>query len=158
MKYSTLINKLDSQKNWFEEHFSSDQSETGWNSSEIINHFISIEEAGITNFTTFSEKSKKLGLKESLNSFALNTALRLPVKYAAPNRVSNLKSDSSKVELFIHWNSVRIQFEEIINSYSSEKKNYSFFNHPKTGLMNLSNYLKFIYLHHNHHKNQFLHR
>ena len=144
------------QKDWFEEHFSSNQIKHSWNSTEIINHFISIEAAGINNFNSFSYKSKKLGLKESMNSFVLNSALRLPLKYSAPKRVSMLKSDTPKDELIVKWNNVRNELTEIIQYYPSEKKVYSFFNHPKFGLMNLANYIKFLYLHHDHHKNQFL--
>ena len=156
MNYSKLIDKLDMQKSWFEEHFSSNQTETGWNSSEIINHFISIEIIGINSFKEYSNKSKKIGLKESFNSFLLNSALRLPLKFPAPKRVSSMNSDTSKDELFQNWIKTRTDLIEIINSYPSEKRKHSFFNHPKAGLISLSNYLKFLYLHHNHHKNQFL--
>ena len=154
-KYISLYKKLESQRVWFEKHFKPNNPIHQWTSTQVIHHFISIEKAGLFNFHSNKDKTHPLGFRETFNSLILNTALKLPFSFKAPQKVSNPENTNINT-LFDEWKSIRDELESVILDYPSHKHCYSFFKHPKTGLMTLNQYLKFLYFHHNHHKRQFL--
>jgi hypothetical protein len=142
---------------WSDSDFIKEPSPGKWSASQVVFHLINSEELSanyISKKLLAPEKLKKTGLKQNINSFLLNTFLKMPVKYKAPSVVAKSEDKYSKAELFDRWKKSRINFKTLILNIDEKLYDDLLFKHPFAGRFNIYQTLTFIQEHIKHHIKQ----
>ena len=102
--------------------------------------------------TTDLSQVEKSGLREALKSTLLKLSLKLPIKYRAPKSIADsLPEEIEWNEFLLKWGDTRDEIYKFIEWLPKEAVDKNIFKHPRTGMMNITQTLRFIKDHFDHH-------
>jgi uncharacterized damage-inducible protein DinB len=129
-----------------------------WSVIQVFCHLATAEEvslAGIRKRVQEPEKLARAGLVSRMKSVLLAVALRSGLRFTAPARtVEQLPDERSLADTRAHWDGVRGEWRELIASTPADVADKEVFKHPRVGLLNLDQALKFMAEHVRHHTPQ----
>lgn len=132
-------------------------NENSWSMLETIFH---ISEAEVFSVQYIQKKSldvsklKQTNLNTSYRFFLLMLALKLPVKYKVPKVISNPQGPFDTEQLLDKWRKNHSELESFIKHRAKELDGLEVFKHPRAGMLNLNQMLKFMILHAERHLKQ----
>lgn len=129
-----------------------------WNVLQIVHH-IYLAERGTVNYMIkklhFSKgELPKAGFASHLKTILLQTALRTPLKMKAPAGLDAVSGDISLDELSRQWNALDHEFLGFLMGLSEKQLASQLFRHPFIGRINMTDTLKFLHAHFDHHLSQ----
>ena len=133
-------------------------SPEAWSILQVVNHLLYAE----ANSVKYLQKKMqgvssvpKGGVLSGVRSFALNVALRLPVKYKAPKFALPVQEEVYVFEnIREQWNEVRDEFRKILDQIDADTDEKLIFKHPVAGRLNIYQTLSFLHEHIEHHFKQ----
>ena len=128
-----------------------------WSPLQVVSHLIQAEEVSFK----YIEKRIKHGdqlslpaLNSRLKTFVVIHGLKLPLKFAAPERVAIVPEKLTLKDLNEEWNILRNRIKNILESAPENIIHKALYLHPVAGPMNLFNAMKFTQEHVDRHKKQ----
>ncbi|MHA6247660.1 DinB family protein [Pontibacter sp. CAU 1760] len=97
------------------------------------------------------EKLRDVQISGIFKSALLKLALLSGRKYKAPSVVATMPDYDSLVGLRQQWDDLRFTMEDVLSAIPEDLLHKALFKHPRTGYMNISQTLKFLQAHFDHH-------
>lgn len=128
-----------------------------WNLLQVALHVMTSERLSviyINRKTGAGSKISPSGLKSKLRLLALWVALKLPIKFKAPESADVTKKDVEYARLKSDWQKIRTELKSLIEDLDEATLKGEVFRHPRVGMINMKQALKFMGIHIDHHKKQ----
>lgn len=127
-----------------------------WSIIQVLQHLLTSEQ-GTYRYLTRKNQAENLpeaGWGASARSLLLNLALRSPLRFKAPEVLTQPEGGQSFDVLMREWREVREALRGFAKALPPERLKASIFRHPFAGYFNLSQTFKFIDKHVRHHRRQ----
>ncbi len=128
-----------------------------WSITQIVFHLVKTEKLVVISMNREMKNidfANKLGMKERLSSFILNTALKTSFKFKAPEIVRNVPDETDINDLMTKWTAARNNLKQTLEKLNAESSKKFLFEHPYSGRLNAPQTLNFLYNHFKHHLRQ----
>lgn len=129
-----------------------------WSIAQVISHLIASEQlsVGYLNKKMLGiQTAEKSGLKEDLKMLLLIVSQRLPFKFKAPRTiVENTPVYGSVDQLISAWDKTRVDLKEVLQKFEDDQINLKIFKHPRAGMLNIQQAIRFFREHIIHHTPQ----
>lgn len=129
-----------------------------WSIAQVISHLIASEQlsVGYLNKKILGiQTAEKSGLKEELKMLLLIVSQRLPFKFKAPRTiVENTPVYGSVDQLISAWDKTRVDLKEVLQKIEDDQINLKIFKHPRAGMLNTQQAIRFFREHIIHHTPQ----
>jgi len=129
-----------------------------WSIAQVISHLIASEQlsVGYLNKKILGiQTAEKSGLKEELKMLLLIVSQRLPFKFKAPRTiVENTPVYGSVDQLISAWDKTRVDLKEVLQKIEDDQINLKIFKHPRAGMLNIQQAIRFFREHIIHHTPQ----
>jgi uncharacterized damage-inducible protein DinB len=151
----TLFNELE---NLDEKSLNFQPAPDAWSRLQVIHHLIIVEKGSLRYMrkkTRSFPLAKKLGIGSEIRSALFTISLRLPFRYKMPGKgLAPSEDDLLLSDLKQEWTEHRAEFEEFLGQFTPETLRFVVFKHPAAGYFTISQTLRFIEEHVNHHMKQ----
>jgi len=149
-----LISLYDSLSN---EQRSFNPESDSWNLLQVMRHIVTSERLSLAYIQRkISSKANipKAGIGSWVRFLILQLALYLPIKFKTPKiaQVDEAQPDFDTMKS--EWNQVRYGFQELIDSNDAETLAKEIYRHPRAGMLNMLQTVKFMETHISHHIKQ----
>jgi hypothetical protein len=131
--------------------------ENAWSVMEVLGHLAAVEEGSykyLMKKTQDINAAQKVGIKETLKSFMLNTYLRVPIKYKAPAVVMPPGIYISLSDARASWDRIRNSIPEVWMKLPEDRLDRNWSKHVAAGKLSLMQMLTFIGTHFSRHEKQ----
>lgn len=129
-----------------------------WSLLEVFVHLMTAERNGLTYMTKKVQgidDIEKGGIASEIRLALLNSFLRLPVKFEAPDAAKFEEREYYDFkEIEGEWDQLRKEWYDFLDEFDKESAEKLLFKHPIMGRFNLEQTLRFIYEHVDHHRAQ----
>lgn len=129
-------------------------SENEWSISQVIEHLIE-SETGTNKYINYKLKNvdeqPKAGLKSFVSSKVLNKKLKSNEKFKVPSVLSEPEIGKSYAQLKESWDNSRMYLIKTVETFPKNKSKKAIFKHPRAGLLNMNQTLRFLINHIHHH-------
>lgn len=129
-----------------------------WSIAQVISHLIASEQlsVGYLNKKMLGiQTAEKSGLKEDLKMLLLIVSQRLPFKFKAPRTiVENTPVYGNFDQLIFAWDKTRVDLKEVLQKFEDDQINLKIFKHPRAGMLNIQQAIRFFREHIIHHTPQ----
>ena len=129
-----------------------------WSIAQVISHLIASEQlsVGYLNKKMLGiQTAEKSGLKEDLKMLLLIFSQRLPFKFKAPRTiVENTPVYGNVDQLISAWDKTRVDLKEVLQKFEDDQINLKIFKHPRAGMLNIQQAIRFFREHIIHHTPQ----
>ena len=129
-----------------------------WSIAQVISHLIASEQlsVGYLNKKMLGiQTAEKSGLKEDLKMLLLIVSQRLPFKFKAPRTiVENTPVYGNVDQLISAWDKTRVDLKEVLQKFEDDQINLKIFKHPRAGMLNIQQAIRFFREHIIHHTPQ----
>jgi len=129
-----------------------------WSIAQVLSHLIASEQlsVGYLNKKMLGiQTAEKSGLKEDLKMLLLIVSQRLPFKFKAPRTiVENTPVYGSVDQLISAWDKTRVDLKEVLQKFEDDQINLKIFKHPRAGMLNIQQAIRFFREHIIHHTPQ----
>jgi len=134
-------------------------SPTEWSILQVMHHLIRAEDLALQycqKKMSFDPEFKKAGVMTSLRGIAVTAYLASPLKYKAPELVSDeyLPETSTFWEVIKLWNTNRDTLKQFLDNLPEDLLNKEVYKHPVGGRTTIRTMLKFHEGHFNRHRKQ----
>ena len=129
-----------------------------WSILQVLNHLIHSERKTVDYIQKKIQdvgNLQKAGARAAFSSFMLDTILRLPLKFKAPQVALPVQNEMYSLdEMQREWVDVRERFAQVLNKLDPISSEKLIFKHPRAGRFNIYQTLSFISGHVEHHRKQ----
>ncbi len=129
-----------------------------WSVIQVFCHLATAEEISLSTIRKRieePEKAARAGIVNRLKSAVLTVALRSGLPFKAPRRTAEaIPEQRSLADTRVHWDEVRAGWQELVATIPADVADKEIFKHPRVGLLNLPQALKFMSEHVRHHAAQ----
>ncbi len=129
-----------------------------WSLLEVFDHLMTAERNGLTYMSKKVlgiDDLEKGGLTSDLRLALLNSFLRLPVKFEAPEAAQFQPREYYEFKAIeAEWDALRDEWRAFLDEFDKDSAEKLLFKHPFMGRFNLEQTLRFIYEHVDHHRAQ----
>ncbi|MCH8568428.1 MAG: DinB family protein [Balneolales bacterium] len=128
-----------------------------WNILQVLRHIITAEKQSlilIQKRLDRKESVPKSGAGAAFRYFLLKTALILPLKYKAPKFVDVSEDYPDFDSMISEWTETRRDLNQIIESNDDQTLAKALYRHPRAGMLNVLQALRFMTTHISHHQKQ----
>lgn len=133
------------------------KSEDVWNVMQVLLHLKEAESGALLYMKkkhSVIDQVKSCNWKSSRNSILLQISLSLPLRFKAPNLISNPEVTQDYESLKHDYLALDDQLREMFSDFPQSYMNKAIFKHPFVGKLNILQTLKFQRAHLSHHKQQ----
>mgnify|MGYP003833412597 CR=1 FL=1 len=129
-----------------------------WSIAQVLSHLIASEQLSVNYLNKKIlgiQTAEKSGLKEDLKMLLLIVSQRLPFKFKAPRTiVENTRVYGSVNPLISAWDKAREDLKEVLEKFQDDQINLNVFKHPRAGMLNIQQAVRFFKEHITHHTPQ----
>ena len=128
-----------------------------WCMLQVAQHIVGSEKGTLRFFNKYQPKNVKFADKFSgiARSLALTIALKLPIKFKAPNIPGlNPETTNDWEQTKAEWTVIQTELRQYFERFPPEHTNHIVFKHPFAGKFNISQTLDFLTEHATHHLHQ----
>lgn len=132
-------------------------SSGGWSLGQTLYHCAFAESGTILvvkNNLAEKKVSENSDITSVLRNILLIIFLKLPIKFKAPKQVSKVPESITMDELKEYFDKNTFEFEKILKDLPADLEDKFIFNHPRSGLFNITQTLNFVREHYLHHERQ----
>ena len=124
-----------------------------WSIVEVLQHVIWAEEGAYRYMMkkNQAESLPKAGIGASLRALTLKIALKLPIKYQAPEQAATPDPAAAYAEIKSKWEDARKNLQAFLDALPPERLDVVIFRHPFAGYFNIHHTLTFFEEHFQHH-------
>ncbi len=140
------------------EQLNSKPDAKSWSLAQVYYHLYLVE---LRTHHFISSKVKeinaldKTGIKEKWRLWLMNLFLKLPIKFKAPQTVSDDIPNTIDLEkLKGDWENLQMSFKLLLSVQNDQDLEKKIFKHPRIGYLNFYQTLDFLLAHHKHHLKQ----
>lgn len=141
---------------WSEAQLSFRPNPTQWSALDMLDHLVKVEKAAHAAVFKNLPRGHPITLKDRLGAQAVFAVMRSPIRVKVPAAASVVlpeqTADLPKIEA--HWNNVRQEILELLNSLQPPQFQVGLFRHPVSGWMTITGALTFLSVHLKHHEYQ----
>ena len=128
-----------------------------WSVIQVLNHLIITEQLSIKYINkklTYRTNIKKTGLSAAIRFFVLKLMLQTPLRFKAPEIVSEAPDNGDFNYIKSQWDQTRKELRKLLDDLPEEFLNKNIFKHAIAGKMNIYQTLGFMEEHFKHHLKQ----
>ena len=133
------------------------RADGGWSALQVLHHVITAE-AGTLRYISkkmlAGTSLPRAGLVSRLRLVALQLGNASPLRFRAPGVTADVPAEVDPEELRVRWDEVRAQWKQLLDGFPDELLDRVVFRHTMVGLMGLSDTLRFLQSHLDHHARQ----
>ncbi|GAB2534869.1 DinB family protein [Rufibacter soli] len=128
-----------------------------WSAAKVLYHLAEIDRLVVTALQKRMASPKPLRPYRwgtQIRGFLLNLFLKLPIKFKAPAVVQEMPAQVVVANVIQEWKETRNQLQTFLAQYKPENLDKEVFFHPRSGMLTLSQTLRFMVEHTEHHRRQ----
>lgn len=148
---------LDKLKSYDDKVLNQKPSESQWSVMDVINHLIAAEGSSyqyLYKKTQDRASATRVGMKESLRSFLLNTYLGSSKKFKAPTIAIPPGAYTTLAEGRSSWALTRKNIQGVWTGLPEELLDRNWFKHPAAGKLSFAQMISFMHAHVHRHEKQ----
>lgn len=149
-----LLAKLDEKK---EPELNYHPGKNKWSVIQVLNHLIITEQLSVKYINkklTYRTNIKKTGLGAAIRFFVLKLMLQTPLRFKAPEIVSEVPDNGDFNYVKNQWDQTRKELRKLLDDMPEEFLNKNIFKNAMAGKMNIYQMLGFMEEHFRHHVKQ----
>ncbi len=128
-----------------------------WSLLQVMRHLVTSEKQSMIYIQRKMGNQEEVpitGIDSTIRHLILKVALILPLKFKAPKiaQVSEEHPDFDSMKM--EWDSIRDEMRSLIKNSDDKTLGKALYKHPRAGLLNIKQALKFIETHTAHHQKQ----
>jgi len=155
-KLKTLLTEV---KVYSEDQLNRQPKENSWSVIQVMHHLMMSENGSlkyVKKKLSFKPELKKAGVKAAFREFGLNTYLKSPFKWKAPEAISgdNLPANETFWKTAQDWKNQRIELREFLETLPEEMLKKEVYKHPFVGRISIPGMLRFFHQHFDRHNKQ----
>lgn len=154
-----LIQLLKDVKIYSEDQLNRQPKENAWSVIQVMHHLM-LSESGSLKYVqkklSYNPELKNAGVKAAFREMTLNTYLKTPFKWKAPEVISgdNLPKHETFWATAQQWKNQRIELREFMETLPDELLKKEVYKHPFVGRITINGMLVFFNNHFNRHNKQ----
>jgi len=128
----------------------------GWCALEVLDHLIKVEEASLRTVREHLPDGVSLSLKDRLGALFIASVMLSPMRVKVPPSAHVVMPAATK-DLFAcaaSWSEVREKTAHLLGSLQPAQMRIGLFRHPVSGWMTITDTLRFLSVHLQHHRYQ----
>ena len=128
-----------------------------WNLLQVLDHIVTSEKMSaiyIKRQLTGKKYPPAARIQIKISIRIIETGVKAPFRYKAPSIVDSTGKSPDLNSLQESWNTIRQEFQTIIENTDEDLLDLGVYKHPRAGLLNMEQALDFMVIHVRHHQKQ----
>lgn len=127
-----------------------------WSALDVLDHLVKVEQSSLRTVRRHLPQGASISFRDRMGAWFINSIMLSPMRVKVPASASMVlpAAATDLAAIAASWSEVRMQLSDLLGSLQPEQFRIGVFRHPLSGWMTITDTLRFLSTHLQHHKYQ----